>query len=446
MDIRVYWIWLAEQCGYGSKYFTKLYSLYKNPVEVYALENEEVMQLDKRFSYAFKDKLCQRDLAKARAIFEYCTEKNIEVIPFGDKRYPERLKLIEDPPVVLYCKGKHLDFNDRLCIGIVGTRKMSRYGRAAAYKFSYELSSMGVCVVSGLALGVDATAACGALEGGTPTVQVLGCGVDYIYPKAHSVLRNEVIERGTLVSEYPPLEEPKKYYFPQRNRIISGMSQGVFVTECRRESGAMITAKLALGQGKDLFAFPGKVGDPTAEGPNELLRIGAYAAISSEDIFNHYKFFFLHDEKEKNRAKLAAARTKMPDVLSSLAKYSIPDRCEENERINSAPLVSHRSEAGYSKKMQDNAPLQISVFEQTTENEIKEEIEEPKSLSQSAAKDYGLDEKTAKVFDAIPCKSPISVDRLVGDGITAQDAITALTVLEIMGLVSSLPGGLYIRT
>lgn len=454
MDIRIYWIWLAEQCGYGSKYFTKLYSLYKNPVEVYELENEEVMQLDKRFSYSFKDKLCQRDLAKARAIFEYCVQENIEVIPFGDNRYPERLRLIEDPPVVLYCKGRNIDFNDRLCVGIVGTRKMSRYGREAAYKFSYELSSMGVCVVSGLALGVDATAACGALEGGTPTVQVLGCGVNFIYPKTHSVLRNEVIKNGTLISEYPPLEEPKKYYFPQRNRIISGMSQGVFVTECRKESGAMITARLALGQGKELFAFPGKVGEPTAEGPNELLRTGAYAAISTEDILNYYKFYFSDKEKEKNQKKLGEARSRMPDILQSLAKYSIPDRCEENERINSAPLVGQRSEAGYSYKRPQQTASQMTIpltaekteKELTKEITVKEESAEPKSLPRSAAKDYGLDEKTAKVFEAIPCKAPISVDRLVGDGISAQEAITALTVLEIMGLVSSLPGGLYIRT
>lgn len=449
MDNRIYWIWLAEQCGYASKYFTLLYSLYRNPVDVYELENDEVMQFDKRFPDAFKDRLCRRDLSKARAIFDYCESRGIEVLPFGDKRYPERLRLIEDPPVVLYCLGEAPDFNDKLYIGIVGTRKMSRYGRASAYRFAYELSAMGACVVSGLALGVDATAACGAIEGGSPTVQVLGCGVDVVYPKTHSRLRNEVIKKGVLISEYPPLEEPKQYYFPQRNRIISGMSHGVFVAECRRESGAMITAKLALGQGRDIFALPGNVGEPTAEGPNELLRIGANASISVEDITSHYKLYFNDDTKKEDAERLRRARAEMPDVLSVLSKYSIPDRCEENERINSAPLVGSRSEAGYSpRKAQDVSERGEVKFKKTYEEPQKAqktEEAEPEDVASSTAKDYGLDEKTAKIFAAIPCKSPISVDRLVGDGITAQDAVTALTMLEIMGLVSSLPGGLYIR-
>ena len=278
----VYWVWLAERCGYANTYFAMLYSLYKNPVDIYNLENDEVMQLDKSIPFKLKDKLCDRDLTKARAICEYCKDRGIEILAFTDPRYPERLKLIIDPPAILYCRGRVPDFNGRLCVGIVGTRKMSRYGREGAYRFAYELSSLGACVVSGLALGIDATAACGALDGGTPTVQVLGCGVDVVYPKVHARLRDAVIENGALVSEYPPLEPPKKQYFPQRNRIISGISHGVFVAECRGVSGAMITADIAFSQGKELFAFPGKVGDPTAEGPNELLRRGAYAALYTE--------------------------------------------------------------------------------------------------------------------------------------------------------------------
>ncbi len=439
----VYWIWLAEQCGYGSKYFTKLYSLYRDPQEVYNLQNDEVMQLGKRFSPNFKDKLCQRDLTKAVAIYDYCRSSGIDVIPFGDKRYPERLRLIEDPPVVLYCLGKFPDFNNKLCIGIVGTRKMSRYGRAAAYKFAYELSSLGTCVVSGLALGVDATAACGALDGGEPTAQILGCGVNIIYPRAHSRLREEVVKNGALISEYPPLEEAKKYYFPQRNRIISGISHGVFVTECRKESGAMITADVAFAQGKELFAFPGSVGSPTAEGPNELLRRGAYAAISVEDILNQYKLYFNDHNASSTAKRLSEARAVMPNVVDALKRYSIPDKCEENERINSAPLVGSRS-AKPSTRTAPREQISISFEEPLKTNNIAE-ARESTSAPTSTARDYGLDEKTAAVFEAIPCKSPVSVDRIVCSGLSTQDIITALTMLEITGLISSLPGGLYMR-
>ena len=440
-DDIVYWIWLAEQCGYGSKYFTKLYSLYQDPHEVYNLQNDEVMQLGRRFSLNLKDKLCQRDLSKARAIYEYCKTVGIDIISFGDSRYPERLRLIEDPPVVLYSKGKFPDFNNKLCIGIVGTRKMSHYGRAAAYKFSYELSSLGACVVSGLALGVDAAAACGAIDGGEPTAQILGCGVDIVYPRVHSRLREEVIKRGALISEYPPLEDPKKYYFPQRNRIISGISQGVFVTECRKESGAMITANIALAQGKEIFAFPGNVGEPTAEGPNELLRRGAYAAISVEDIVSHYKLYFGDESAAKNAQRLKLARERTIDVIEAQKRYAIPDRCEENERINSAPVIGSKNKAKDTMAERYEAALK-------SEFEKKENIAEAREITSaptSTAKDYGLDEKTATVFEAIPCKSPVSVDKIVCAGLSTSDVVTALTMLEIMGLVASLPGGLYMR-
>ena len=496
----VYWIWLAERCGYGSKYFTKLYSLYRDPLDIYNLQNDEIMQLDRRFSENFKDKLCKRNLEKARAIYEYCEKSGIDVIPFCDERYPERLRLLEDPPIVLYCLGKFPDFNNKLCVGIVGTRKMSRYGRAAAYKFSYELSSLGVCVVSGLALGVDAAAACGAIEGGEPTAQILGCGVGIIYPKTHSRLREAVIKQGALISEYPPLEAPKRYYFPQRNRIISGLSQGLFVTECRRESGAMITANMAMAQGKELFAFPGNVGSPTAEGPNELLRRGAYAAISVEDIISHYKLYFNSYNASETRKKLSNARASVIDVVEAQEKYSIPDRCEENELINAAPWVGARYDPEGAAKMQADFSLssasaakeggkrrgatpkieQLSIEQLEQVNEANEnnaynaynaygasdglenlipsplnieknegdaicEARESTSAPTSTARDYGLDEKTAIVFEAIPCKSPVSVDRILCNGLSVSDIVTALTMLEIMGLVISLPGGLYIR-
>ena len=444
-DKVVYWIWLAEQCGYGSKYFTGLYELYEDPYDIYRLEPDEIFQLGRRFPDNLKDRLCDKSLDKAFSIYKTCVKDGIEILTYGDVRYPERLRLIVDPPIVLYCLGRIPAFNDRLCIGVVGTRKMTRYGRAAAYRFSYELSSLGACIVSGLALGVDATAACGALEGGEPTVQVLGCGVNIIYPKTHSRLREAVIKNGALLSEYPPFEDPKKYYFPQRNRIISGISHGVFVTECRKESGAMITASIAMGQGKELFAFPGNVGEPTAEGPNELLRKGAYAALSSEDIVLHYQF--LLGDPKSNSEKLSRARANAIDVTEALRKYSIPDKCEENERINHAPLVSEKYDPTAARSKMGRFPIQESIaFEQDTNDRSEQaEAREDSSAPTSTARDYGLDPTTARVFESIPCNAPVSVDRIVCEGLSTAEVVTALTMLEIMGLVSSLPGGLYIR-
>ena len=444
-DKVVYWIWLAERCGYGSKHFTGLYELYDDPYDIYRLEPDEIFQLGRRFPDNFKDRLCDKSLDKAFSIYRTCVKDGIEILTYEDARYPERLRLIVDPPIVLYCLGRVPAFNDRLCIGVVGTRKMTRYGRAAAYRFSYELSSLGACIVSGLALGVDATAACGALEGGEPTVQVLGCGVNIIYPKSHSRLREAVIKNGALLSEYPPFEDAKRYYFPQRNRIISGISHGLFVTECRKESGAMITANIAMGQGKELFAFPGNVGEPTAEGPNELLRNGAYAALSSEDIVSHYQFL-LGDPRSCGE-KLSRARANAIDVTEALRKYSIPDKCEENERINHAPLVGEKYDTRAARSKNERFPIQESIAFEQDENDRAEQAEarEDSSAPTSTARDYGLDPTTARVFESIPCNAPVSVDRIVCEGLSTAEVVTALTMLEIMGLVSSLPGGLYIR-
>ena len=446
----VYWVWLAERCGYGNAYFARLYSLYKNPVDIYNLDNDEVMQLDKSFPSTLKDNLCDRDLTKARSICEYCEKSGIEILTFRDPRYPDSLRLISNPPTLLYCRGKIPNFNEKLCIGIVGTRKMSRYGREGAYRLAYELSSLNVCVVSGLALGIDATAACGAIEGGELTVQVLGCGVDVIYPKTHAKLREAVIKNGVLISEYPPFETAKNFYFPQRNRIISGISQGLFVAECKLDSGAMITAKIAFAQGKDLFAFPGKFGDPTAEGPNALLRKGAYAVLYTEDIIEKYNRFFNEYNKKETAQKLKEARETAPDVLKVLAKYSIPDKCEENEKLNNVPVIGSKKKpteekqinakkADAAEKTEEEEIVQLSapIFEQTTQEPLRAPVK--------TAKDYGLDEVNARVFDAIDCKSPVGLDAIVCEGLTTKDVVTALTMLEIMGLITSLPGGLYIR-
>ena len=440
MKDTIYWIWLAEQSGYASENFTKLYNFYKDPVDVYNLENYEIMQLDKVISSHYKDKLCQKNLEKASAIYEYCCAHGITVLSYADERYPESLKLLPNPPIVLYCLGNIPNFNDNLCLGIVGTRKMSRYGREAAYRFGYELSSLGVNVVSGLALGIDAMATCGAIDGGTPTIQVLGCGVSVIYPKVHAKLREKVIEQGVIISEYPPLEQAQRFYFPQRNRIISGISQGVFVAECRKASGAMITAADGFVQGKYLFAYPGKVGDPTAEGPNELLRNGAFAALTTEDIIRNYGLYFNEANKKETKNKLEAARERAIDAAKSLAKYSIPDKCEENEKINNAPILG--APTGKSKEKNPSISKAKSYCEEAPKNEPKNEVV---SAPIKTAKDYGLDDKMAKVFDSIDCKKPMSVDKIICEGLTAQDVITALTMLEINGLISSLPGGLYIR-
>ena len=256
----LYWIWLAEKCGPASKEFNRIIEKYEDPFDVYRLDEEELEQFS-ALGKTVREKLCQKDLEGASEILRYCKQNRVDVISYADRRYPERLKQLQDPPVVLYCKGHFPEFDSSLCIGIVGTRKMSEYGKQSAYKIAYELAASSVVTVSGMALGIDSVAACASVMAGGRTVAVLGCGIDTVYPKQHKKLMDEICRHGAVITEYPPKEKPHGYNFPKRNRIISGLCQGVLVVEGAVGSGSLITANAAINQGRQVFAVPGKISD-----------------------------------------------------------------------------------------------------------------------------------------------------------------------------------------
>jgi DNA processing protein len=203
----------------------------------------------------------------------------------SDPRFPRRLRTIHDPPPGLFVRGyAELSLLDRTSVAIVGARACSPYGVAVATAFARELARAGVVVVSGLARGVDAAAHRGALETGE-TVAVLGCGVDRDYPRAHASLAAAVAERGLIVSEYPPGVEPAPWRFPARNRIVAGLALATVVVEARERSGALITADLALDEGREVLAVPGEITSHLSRGTNQLLRLGATPVTSVEDVF-----------------------------------------------------------------------------------------------------------------------------------------------------------------
>jgi len=208
-----------------------------------------------------------------------------EIIPLDDPRYPENLTRIIDPPSVLFIKGsvEHLQFP---AIAVVGARQASELGRRFAFSLGSRLATQGLVVISGLALGVDGAAHEGSLRGGGPTVAVLGTGLDVVYPAAHRHLSERIIENGALLTEFPPGTGPDKSHFPRRNRLVSGLSQGVVVVEAGERSGSLITARLALEQGREVFAVPGPPGLPGSRGVNQLLKDGAQLLESVEDIFS----------------------------------------------------------------------------------------------------------------------------------------------------------------
>ncbi len=238
---------------------------------------------------------------------------SLTVLTLDDPLYPSALKEIVDPPPVLFLQGSAAVLQPP-AIAIVGARRASELGRRFAFGLASELAAAGVCVVSGLALGVDGAAHEGALQSGGPTLAVLGTGIDQIYPSAHRHLRNRIQENGLLLSEFPPGSGPERHHFPRRNRVISGLSAGVVVVEAGGKSGSLITARLALEQGREVFAVPGPPGLPGSQGVNRLLKEGAQLVESADDIFAALPW--LADSSREQRKRAMGAARGRPPVLS----------------------------------------------------------------------------------------------------------------------------------
>lgn len=209
----------------------------------------------------------------------------IEEISINSKEYPQNLKNIYDPPKKIYLIGNK-DLLYQKGIAIVGARDATQYGKKIAYNLAKELSEQNIVIISGLAIGIDSYAHKGSLEKGT--IAVLGSGIDNIYPKENLELAREIIKnKGCIISEYPLGTKPERLHFPQRNRIISGLSDGVVVIEASKKSGALITAEFALEQGKEIFAVPGDINKKQSEGTNQLIKDGAILLTSATDILEN---------------------------------------------------------------------------------------------------------------------------------------------------------------
>ncbi len=227
--------------------------------------------------------LAARDEVDVEGLIAFCRQREVQIIAEADEVYPPVLRQIPDPPPVLFVRGE-LKPQDGLAIGIVGTRHATHYGLRQAERLAASLARAGLTIVSGLARGIDAAAHRGAIAAGGRTLAVLGSGVLNIYPPEHQRLAEEVVAHGVLLSEAPPLAAPHSGVFPQRNRVISGLSLGVLVIEAGDRSGALITARQAMEQGREVFAVPGRVEDPTSRGCHRLIRDGVKLVENADDV------------------------------------------------------------------------------------------------------------------------------------------------------------------
>ncbi|MEE9443137.1 MAG: DNA-processing protein DprA [candidate division Zixibacteria bacterium] len=225
------------------------------------------------------------DLNYGRRLEEWADKNGINILTLLDEDYPQSLSEIYDPPPFLFIKG-NLGPSDINAVALVGSRNASEYGRMTASKLAGELAANGVTIVSGMAIGIDSSSHRGALQTGGRTLAVLGSGIDVIYPRENKRLYGEISENGAVISEFFPGTEPNSGHFPRRNRVISGLSKAVIVVEAGQKSGALLTADLALSQGKALFAVPGQLSSRQSMGANDLIKTGARILTSPEDIFS----------------------------------------------------------------------------------------------------------------------------------------------------------------
>jgi DNA processing protein len=300
--------------------------------------------------------------ATASEIYDWGVREGCNFLVRGADGYPPLLEEISDPPLVLYVRGD-LERLQLPCIAIVGTRRPTIYGLQMAQGIASDLGQRGICIVSGLARGIDGAAHRGCLESGGSTIAILGCGIDIVYPREHRQLTQRILQKGLLLSEFPPGTSPSPQNFPIRNRIISGLSLGTLIVEASEYSGSLITARLAMEQNREVFALPGNLTSPQSFGPNYLIKQGAKLVQSWRDVVEELpseiravifakedsrpssapELDLLSDEENRLLELLKMDETTQFDKIYRVGKLSIPDlsdlllRLEMKGRIRQLP-------------------------------------------------------------------------------------------------------------
>lgn len=333
MDEIYYWIALTLIQDVGPLKAKRLLSIFKDPVDIFKANKKDLCNIDGIGEKTANEIKGFKSWDMVERCMNLMMKEDIKAIHLRDPLYPEMLKFIENPPIVLYYKGR-LNGDDRYAIGIVGSRKPTHYGISVAEKLSEELASMGFTIISGMARGIDSCAHKGAIRAGGRTIAVFGSGINVPYPPENKTLMNRIIESGCVMSEYPPDTLPDRENFPNRNRLISGLSLGIIVVEATMKSGALITANLAIEQGREVFAVPGNINSENSKGTNNLIKNGAILIRDVKDVLEELapslKGFIKRKEKrdltlkeeEKILCNFLSGEPKHIDIISREAKLT----------------------------------------------------------------------------------------------------------------------------
>lgn len=398
----VYWIFLQNVIGAGSRKLLPIIDKFGTARKFCESRYEDVKEsglLSKREL----DRFSKLTLDECRETMSLCNKLGYQIITPNDKEYPKRLAQIPDPPAVLYVRGELIDFDNEVCIAMVGTRKCSDLGKSIARELSSRLTTAGAVVISGCAKGIDASAHIGAIRAKGKTFAVLGCGLNYPYLAENAQLREDIAQNGALISEYPPNAPAGKSTFPIRNRIISGLCLGTVIVEAIHGSGSLITVDHALEQGRDIFVVPGEISDPLYAGSNRLIRDGALAITTPYDVLQEYNNYFPH--------KLNLDGT--DEIISCID----PPEANNIDDTVDAKVEKIKTELKSSKRVTNTLEFDLSGLSDNARillNEFKR--------------------SDSEYFDIIAANCDID----------SSLAIAALTELEIMGIVTAQAGGRYI--
>lgn len=280
-------LWMIAIVHITKNDMSALLEKYGSAEAVFNLSDEEIRSIS-FLTDEEKDCLCRRETDLAQNYLEYIGNNDTRFLIPDDHDFPHQLFDISHPPHGLFCRGNFVDMNSNILIGVVGARKCSQYGYECARIISRDAAREGAVIVSGMAMGIDSAAHEGALVAKRPTIAVLGCGVNVIYPPSNHNLMKRIIETGMVISEYPVNTKASRYTFPERNRILSGISNAVMVVEASLRSGSLITARYAQQQGKRVFAVPGNINSNLSKGTNGLLKNGAFLTECATDITSHF--------------------------------------------------------------------------------------------------------------------------------------------------------------
>lgn len=299
MNNTVYWVWLTQVFGPGNHRLWDMLATVGNDAQAAfnVLSGGGYAELTKVEKY----NLGHTHLEQSEAVMAHCAGHDFTILTYDSEDYPNRLRGIYNPPPILFCMGEFGSLDDDVAISVVGARRPSEYSIRLAKRICEELEKVGVTLVSGFALGIDSMAHQAALKNGGKTIAVLGCGLDVDYPKENSGVKKLIAKRGVVVSEFFPGTQPDPRNFPQRNRILSALSLGTLVVEAGSRSGSLITAELALSQGRDVFCVPpGDLFDERYSGVIKLIRDGAIPTFNHLDILYEYYENFSHKLNSMN--------------------------------------------------------------------------------------------------------------------------------------------------